>query len=43
LGQEKTKEDYAGVKADNNRLKLADFERGCVPLQNQLLRFSRAL
>jgi hypothetical protein len=26
------------MKADKRRLKLADFERGCVPLQNQLLR-----
>jgi hypothetical protein len=43
LGQEKTKEDYAGMKENNNELKLADFERGCVPLQNQLLRFSCAL
>jgi hypothetical protein len=43
LGQEKTKEDCADMKADNNRLKLADFWRGCVPLQNQQFKFSRPL
>jgi hypothetical protein len=43
LGQEKTKEDCAGMKADKRRLKLADFERGCVPLQNQLLSFCAAV
>jgi hypothetical protein len=39
LGQGKTKEDCAGMKADNNKLKLADFERGCAPLQNQEFKF----
>jgi hypothetical protein len=40
LGHEKTKEGCAGVKADKNRQQLADFERGCVPLQNQQVKFS---
>jgi hypothetical protein len=41
LGQGETKEDCAGMKAGKNKWKLADFWRGCVPLQNQLFRFPR--
>lgn len=43
LGQEKREKGYGEVKLNKNRWEMADFERGCDPFQNQIVRIWRAV